>query len=331
MSLILPDLEDKHLQGSDKPLVTIGMPIFNAQNYLRESLEALLNQTFSNFELIISDNASTDNTEAICREYAKQDSRIQYYRNPKNEGGAKNFNLVFERARGDYFKWAAYDDLCAPDYIEQCLEVLEREPSVVLCYPQAKEIDADGNEVSLYTENLNLYSSKPHERFYQLLETYGWYHATQIFGLVRTEVLKRTQMMGNYPHADRVLLAELAICGQFHEVPEILFFRRIHPQNSQQSNKTDEELAINWFDPNNRGKLLLPRWRRYIEYCRLVWRTPLSGGERLKCYVQILRRLLLSPGFPIRIRGMVEELRKAMKLLPHFLAGLSNEQTTPHK
>ncbi|HBB35053.1 MAG TPA: hypothetical protein DDZ80_27280 [Cyanobacteria bacterium UBA8803] len=113
------------------------------------------------------------------------------------------------------------------------------------------------------TENLNISSPQPHERLYQLLQTYGWYHGTQIFGLMRTSTLTKTLLIGNYAHADRVLLAELALLGEFCEVPEFLFSRRVHPKISQRANPTDESFAM-WFDPKNIGKIMLPRWRRYF-------------------------------------------------------------------
>ena len=298
------------MTSSTQPRVTIGMPIYNAENYVRQALDALLRQTFSDFELIISDNASKDGTEAICREYASKDSRIKYYRNETNLGASKNFNSLVERAQGEYFKWASHDDVHAREYVERCVEVLDKEPGVVLCYPKAQEISPDGEVTGVYTENINIKSSKPHERLHQLLETFGWYHATQAYGLMRTEVLKKTAMLGNYPHSDRVLLAELALWGEFYEVPEFLFQRRVHPDVAQIKNNTYETLAT-WFDSNNKGKIILPRWRRYIEYCRAVARAELSKMEEIRCYLEIVRRLLLSPGLIIRVRGIFEDLLKA--------------------
>jgi len=130
---------------NDKPSVSIGMPIYNAEKFLRQALDALLGQTFGDFELIISDNGSTDGSEAICREYASKDSRIKYYKNETNLGAAKNFNRVFELSRGEYFKWASHDDICDPEYLERCVELLDRNPAVVLCYPKANTIDEQGN------------------------------------------------------------------------------------------------------------------------------------------------------------------------------------------
>jgi glycosyltransferase involved in cell wall biosynthesis len=117
-------------------LVSIGMPVCNGAKFITEALDSILNQTFENFELIVSDNASTDETGKICREYMAKDSCIRYYRSKQNFGAAWNFNHVFKLSSGKYFKWAAHDDVIAPDFPLKCVEVLERDPSVVLCHFQ---------------------------------------------------------------------------------------------------------------------------------------------------------------------------------------------------
>lgn len=107
-----------------KPAVSIGMPVYNGAQYIREALDSLLAQTFSDFELIISDNASSDATKAICEEYARRDSRIRYVRQSENKGAAANFRFVLDRAKADLFMWAAYDDLWAPNYLMDATTLL---------------------------------------------------------------------------------------------------------------------------------------------------------------------------------------------------------------
>ena len=96
------------------PRVSVGIPVFNGERFLAETIESILAQTFKDFEIVISDNASTDRTEEICRSYAARDPRIRYNRNDTNRGAAWNHNRVFELARGEYFKWQSHDDFCAP-------------------------------------------------------------------------------------------------------------------------------------------------------------------------------------------------------------------------
>jgi glycosyltransferase involved in cell wall biosynthesis len=300
--------------ANPQPSVSIGIPVYNGENYLGKALDSLLNQTFTDFELIISDNASSDRTQEICLEYAAKDARIRYYRNNSNLGAADNYNRVFELSSGKYFKWAAHDDVCAPDYLEKCVEVLENNPDVVLAYPKAYLINEQDQITGIYTENISITASKPHQRLYQLLETYGWFHGTQAFGLFRRSELAKTVLIGKYPQADRVLLAEVALLGKFAEVPDYLFHRRNHPKISQRANPNDESLSV-WYDPKNKGKITLPQWKRYSEYFYVIKRTPLSWDEKLLSYLQLWKRLCLSPGFTKRLNSIREDLTKATQLL----------------
>ncbi len=123
------------------PRVSVGLPVYNGENFIKDALDSILAQTFEDFELIISDNASTDGTQQICRQYTSKDQRIRYIRNDGNIGASKNFNQVFELSSGEYFKWIAHDDLCAPEFLERCVEVLDQDPSIVLCFARPKAID----------------------------------------------------------------------------------------------------------------------------------------------------------------------------------------------
>jgi len=127
------------------PRVSIGLPVYNGEDYLAEAVDSILAQTFEAFELILSDNASTDATEEICRGYETQDPRVRYFRSPTNRGAAWNYNNTVHMANSsEYFKWAAHDDTCAPEYLRKCVEVLDRDPEVVLCHTTTIDIDAQG-------------------------------------------------------------------------------------------------------------------------------------------------------------------------------------------
>src|SRR5262249_36899823 len=151
--------------NNHKPRVSIGMPVYHGEPFLKEALDSILAQTYSDFELIISDNASTDRTQEICTAYAAKDKRIQYSRNDKNLGAAKNYNRVFELSSGEYFKWAAHDDICAPDFLVRCITVLDQDPSVVLCYPREIGIDEQGKFLGNRPYKLDTSLTKPSERF----------------------------------------------------------------------------------------------------------------------------------------------------------------------
>src|SRR5262249_35870034 len=147
------------------PVVTIGLPVFNGARYLSSSLDSLLAQSFVDFELVISDNASTDATEEICRDYAARDKRIRYLRRGTNRGAAWNFNSLVHESSAPYFKWATHDDVHAPAYVERCLHALEDGGArVSLAYPRTLLIDENGDALREYADGLDLRQRTPHER-----------------------------------------------------------------------------------------------------------------------------------------------------------------------
>lgn len=269
-----------------KPRVSIGMPVYNGERFLKEALDSILAQTFEDFELIISDNGSTDKTQEICRAYTAKDQRISYYRNEKNFGGAWNFNRVFELSRGEYFRWAAHDDVCAPECIERCIEVLEQDTSVVLCYPRTRLINELGEILDEdCNDNLQTDSPKPQERFHDLIFVEP-HRCLQLFGVIRTNTLTTTPLLGNWSDSDRVLLVRLALLGRFYQVPEYLFFNRDHPQRSIRA-LPSPYLRTAWFDPAKEGKLVFPTWKILFGYFSSIKHTPLNWYNQLYCYLHM--------------------------------------------
>ncbi len=261
--------------------ISVGLPIYNGDEFLRETLDSLLNQTFSDFELIISDNGSTDKTPDICREYAEKDHRIQLHLHERNRGAAWNYNHVFHLAQGQYFKWASCDDICEPSFLEECLAVLDQNEEAILCYPQTSIIDGHGNVVSHYDDGMNYTVHDPLERLQRfLMRTKGECNA--VFGLIRTETLRKTFLIGNYNSSDINLLAHLCLLGEIVEVPQRLFLRRDHPHTSLRMNQSAEEIAI-WFDPAKAGTLVFPFWRLLTEFYRSVLHADLDSQTRRQC------------------------------------------------
>lgn len=265
------------------PRVSLGMPVFNGENFLENALDSILTQTFTDFELIISDNASTDRTQDICRAYEARDSRIRYYRNEKNLGAAPNFNRVFELSSGEYFKWVAHDDLLAPDFLQKCVDILDQDPQVVLCHSKVKFVDDAGKIIANYDIELkHVNSSKPQDRFGDLIMMHHW--CFDVFGVIRANILKQTPLIASHIESDRNLLAELGLFGRFHEISEYLFFSRDH---SDRSIKTDRHLRAAWFDTSRKGKMVLPRWKIFFEYIQSIKRVLPRQQERLWCYLQL--------------------------------------------
>ena len=280
------------------PKVAIGVPVYNGENYLPETLDHLLRQTFEDFELIISDNCSSDRTEQICRDYAASDARILYTRTERNIGASPNFNHVFRLARSPYFTWKAHDDRSLPTFLEKCVGVLDADPGVVLAHTASIAID-DRGEALPYDIKRNCYVYNPGgfevppdsvhlaegldpvARFTELLdETYFGMH---VYGLIRRDALAATQLFRAYMPCERCLLSELALKGRFATLDERLYARRVHaksacfmslPERFEYEDTTDSPYRYSF-----------PRLRAYLS--SPLRSEAISHGQRLQCVAQV--------------------------------------------
>jgi glycosyltransferase involved in cell wall biosynthesis len=267
------------------------MPVYNGERFLAGTLDSILAQSFRDFELIISDNGSTDGTARICRDYTARDSRIRYFRHDVNRGAAWNHNYVLGLAQGEFFKWNAYDDSIAPAFLEKCVSVLDQTPEAVLCFSKYVEVDANG-EHSSNRSALGMWLPHPHERFRQLI--YPHSDCVEVYGLMRLAVLRQTPGIAPYTASDKALIVELALRGAFVDVPEVLFFHGCHGANLVAKYPDARDQYV-WFDPNAQGRMLFPRSRLLMEYLQSLHRVPLPWKERMLCYGHLLLRMLRHP------------------------------------
>ena len=285
-----------------QPRVGIGLPVYNGQRYVGEALESLLSQTFSDFEIVICDNASTDATQEICRAYAEKDSRIRYVRNERNIGVAKNFNATFSRSNAPYFKWAACDDLIAPDLLGRCVTVLDADPGVILAYAKAQFVGPLGEKLSKYEDGLHLMQPSAADRLSQLVQNLGYCNLQ--YGLIRADVLRRTGLFGPFIGSDQVFLAELTLHGRVFQIPDYLLFRRLHPDAS--TNLSQRQLA-SFYDLGARDRPELRRWRHLREHFAAARRAPLNPWERVRVTKVLLRKAVWERA------ALAGELRDAMR------------------
>lgn len=266
------------------PRVGIAVPVYNGERYLRESLDGLLGQTFTDFELVIVDNASTDGTEAICREYLARDARVRYYRNERNIGGPANFRRAFALSRGEYHKWSTADDLWAPTFVERCAEVLDARPDVVLAYPRSRIVKADGALRRTYDDPLDLPEESAAERVRRVIMESTLCHAH--LGVLRRSAMLRTGLIGSEMASDIRFLAEMAMLGKFAVVPEYLFSRRYHEESSSWE-RSDAERQRLYYAPQRSSPRRMNTWRRYANLCyRAVTLVPdRSSRWELVCFL----------------------------------------------
>ncbi len=267
------------------PPVSIGLPVYNGDKYLNVTIDSILNQTFRDFELIISDNASTDKTQNICQEYKNKDNRIKYIRHTINRGAKFNYNYVFEISTGKYFKWSAYDDTMAPDFLEKCVAGLEKYKDVVLCFPLIIDIDENGTQMEI-KERHQWTTNVLHKRFFKKI---GWgYNCEELFGILRSDILKKTGLIRSYTDSDRTLLGELSLYGHFYQVSETIFYHRVHPLRSVAVYSNYQERAV-WFDPSLKGRIVMSAWKQLFDYFLAVHRAPLSALDKVRCNIEVVR------------------------------------------
>jgi glycosyltransferase involved in cell wall biosynthesis len=270
------------------PKISIGLPVYNGERFLSRAVESILTQDYDDFELIISDNASSDATGEICSRYAREDARVRYHRNEINIGAAANHRRVFELAKGEYFKWAAHDDECLPALLDRCVRTLEgASSSIALVYPQCALIDEEGKVTEEYRVSIEAKDRWPHQRVARVVNNV--HLGTPLYGLMRTNVLRRTRLVDSFHSSDYVLLAELAMLGEIWELPEILLRKRLWSGRATEARKTPKEYDT-WLDPcRQKRRRVLPVFHKIAcEYVKSAWRVPLNPSNRVMCSVAAL-------------------------------------------
>lgn len=303
----------------DKPLVSIGMPVYNGEQYIRRALDSLLAQDYENFKLIISDNASTDATLQICREYAERNNCITVHENSSNIGSHKNFQTVLKLAQGEYFMWAAVDDYWLPQFVSALVDELNRHPEAGVAMCAVDRIRGDGTLSPAGTVRFLGVDDPNKMTFLKMANKlalplkYNFF----IYGLFRTELLKSAiRLIPEIPSGDRWFLMQIALASRFHYVDRMLHIRTVHEKPYYERYPGDEfgrkRLLFDqkWFDfkpipvvcimlfrsdiiPPHR-KLFIPIILSQIVYQRLVLGTRRMGRNFIVnyCPYKIQKRLL---------------------------------------
>jgi glycosyltransferase involved in cell wall biosynthesis len=302
------------------PRVSVGMPVYNAENFLGDAIDSIRQQSFTDLEIVICDNASTDGTRELCERYAALDPRIRYFRNPENLGAGFNHRRVADLARGEYFKWQSRDDVCERTFLARCVALLDNNPAVELVHSQTRLINEEGQVTGEYTRRLRTDGERPNFRFRELI----WHDhkCFQIYGLMRLDTLRRVGGMPCCVGGDDILLARLALAGQFLEIPEPLFFSR---QHAAQSGKTlpghfgarkrlfpstvGNLPPLDWWDPSKKGKVAFPEATLFRHYLRAIAQARPGVRETA------LSLLWLAPWLVKHTPRFVDDLKIAIDLI----------------
>jgi len=262
------------------------MPAYNAAAHIELALGSLMDQTFRDIEIIVSDNASTDATPEIVRTVAAGDSRVRYIRQPNNIGANKNYTFVARAARGSYFKWASSNDWCAPTFLERCLERLESNPDAVVATPRTRLFENDLSTARDYGCDIAVLEDTPLERVISLAS--GLRLNNMMNGLIRTSALQNTGLIEQYYGADIVLMGHLALLGKILLHDDRLFYRRLEVGSS--TALQDAESIRKHHYPTPGLRMLFQNTKHHIGWLRAAMSAPMTLNERTKVIAFIVRR-----------------------------------------
>ena len=295
--------------------VIMGLPVYNGQKYLGAAIESHLSQSFGDFDLVISDNGSTDATPEICADYASKDKRIKYLRSAENRGILWNHRRVLDtiQSSDQYFRWAGADDIMEPGLLQAMVTVLDTRPEVEAVVPDTKNIDDNGKIIGSMARTLDLQSSDVFERAQTVLVA-GYQHVIA-YGLLRASTLRLLRTGPNYPGWDEVFTWELALRGQMVQPAEPALLRRFHPGSISRV-KTVKEIR-KWVEPNARAGMNFPHWTWAYERARALIACPLSTRDRLRIGMFLARTTLWQRG--ALVRDVTQATRRML--------GLSDEYT----
>ena len=296
------------MENSASPLVSIGVPVYNGEAGVERALQSLLSQDYANLEIVISDNGSTDGTQRICEEFSRRDRRVKYYRSDRNMGVSWKFNNAFELSTGEYFMWAAHDDVRHPSFVTACVLRLQECPGAVLCQAHTAMF-IDGRQQQLCTAHLNSFDGVA-GIVARYNETLTRLPATAIYGLYRSSAVRKTRLFERHIATDIAFVQELSIHGDFVQVPAVLFTY----VGRRQWNTVDEDYrAVH-------GGAKKPIWYLpfvvlFLSHLRRIAGSPLDLATKLRlCSVlsrHELRRLALKSG--IKLAGRICPKRRREK------------------
>lgn len=227
------------------PNLTVGMPVYNGENFLKQRLESILNQSYSNFILIISDNCSTDKSQEICEEMSKKDSRIIYFRHQENLGAILNFQFVLKKAKTKYFVWAAVDDIWSQNFLEKNCDVLENNENIVGSigeYSLYNRIeDSSTHEVKIKVLKNTKKFQYVHPAYGEVEEKIRFYlnysMGGMVYGVYRTDKLQKANTFERYKNS-QIWMLDLAYIlsvikeGDFEVVSDAFMYKHVSERST---------------------------------------------------------------------------------------------------
>ncbi len=288
------------------PRISIGIPAYNSSAHIGATLEGLLAQSFGDFEIIVSDNASTDATRDVVENYMRLDPRIRYERQPVNIGANPNYSYVVRRARGEFFKWSSSSDWCAPAFLESCLKDLSAHEDAVLVVPRTYLFQETREKAEEYAGDLAVLQDAPSARFAYVYSKLALNNA--INGLIRMSALRRTRLVDAYRGADIVLMGHLALLGKFRLLEQRLFYRRM--ERATATALQDDAGMWKHHYPQRSAGTLLQGCKRHAGWVWAAMSSPIGPGEKLRSLKVVAKYMYWERRFLVNdLRGVWHYLR----------------------
>jgi glycosyltransferase involved in cell wall biosynthesis len=279
--------EERGATQNSQSLVTVGVPVFNGEPFLRQSLESVLSQTAKNLLLLVSDNASSDGTHEVCKELVGKDKRVRYYRQKQNIGVFNNYNELARKCTTKYFKWQSSSDWCDAGFVEDCVDVLESDDSIVLACPQVLIVDESGKSVP-YAEDFSLEMDDAAERFRYLLENTKL--CNMFNGVIRANALQGSKLNREFLGSDVVLLTELILKGKFKLVPERLWHRRMTRTTASKLHSAEQRFSFFSGLPNSFEKYVT--WKVLYSLFEIVVQSDVDFSTKISCCLYLVKKTI---------------------------------------
>ena len=294
--------------------VIVGLPVYNGQKYLAAAIESHLSQSFGDFDLVISDNGSTDATADICADFARRDRRVKYLRSAENRGILWNHRRVFEAVErpDQYFRWAGADDIMEPGLLQALVTVLDTRSDVEAVVPNTRNIDENGDIVRTAARTLDLQSAHVFERARAVL--LANYQHVIAYGLFRALTLQSLRTGPNYIGWDSIFIWELALRGLMVQTTGPALQRRFHAGSISRV-KTVKEMR-KWVEPNSKAGMNLPHWTWEYERARALMACPLAARDRFKIAKLLARSVLWHRA--VLIRDLAQAVKRALRLSDEY-------------
>lgn len=273
----------KYTNMANRPLVSICIPVFNEEKDIERTITNVLSQTYENFEVVISDNASTDKTEAICKRIAQKDDRLKYFRSLKTSNQNENFNRAFKLSKGQFTLWMGGHDWLDPSYIEQCIAKFEENPEFVLVTTYKKHLDDKGVEYYKEYEGTMLDLNSPCKRFSRMLWflTTTYLYIGPISSMMRRSVLEKSGLIESVLYADLILSLEMSLLGPWGHISKCLQFRK-------QSKFMSPKEAINRYGLKQSHQFT--RIKMCFKVIRIVCKKDFLGfHEKVFCVIAVFK------------------------------------------